>query len=57
MERRLKEVKETISELDLRIFDLGVEVAGENMDGVHEAFNALQNAIETFEDKMMKKSI
>lgn len=52
MERRLKEVKETIKELDVRIFDLGVEVAGENMDGIYEAFNALQNAIEQFEERM-----
>ena len=52
MERRLREIKETLSELNLRIFDLGVEVAGKNMDSIHEAFIALENAIETFEEKM-----
>lgn len=52
MERRLREIKETLSELNLRIFDLGVEVAGENMDSIHGALNALENAIETFEEKM-----
>ena len=54
MERRLREVKETLSELNLRIFDLGVEVAGEHMHSVHEAFIDLENAIYDFEDKMKK---